>query len=182
VAASEEQGATQKSKKSRSSDAGSATREAAGSSSENSPASLSAAAGHDQSPSSPASAEQDDPCSTMPRLVTPQHLASKQTAMLLGVKARATKSQPAQAPSASSSPPDEGSPPSDSPSGGELDESFRAAVGAIKAQILKTSARGAHLRGGQPPRPPLSRESMILEGARSKTRKKSGKTSRGKTV
>ena len=134
AAASEEQGATQKSKKSRSSDAGSATREAAGSSSENSPASLSAAAGHDQSPSSPASAEQDDPCLSMPRLVTPRRLASKQTAMLIGVKAGAMKSQPAQAPSASSSPPDEGSPPSDSPSGGELDESFRAAVGAIKVK------------------------------------------------
>ena len=70
----------------------------------------------------------------MPRLVTPRRLASKQTAMLLGVKAGAMKSQPAQAPSASSSPPDEGSPPSDSPSGGELDESFRAAVGAIKVK------------------------------------------------
>ena len=50
------------------------------------------------------------------------------------------------------------------------------------AQILKTSACGAHLRGAQPPRPPFSRELMILEGARAETRKKSGKTRREKTV
>jgi hypothetical protein len=34
---------------------------------------------------------------------------------------------------------------------------------------------------GPAPRPPFSRESMILEGARAKTRKKSGKTRREKT-
>ena len=109
-------------------DAGPATREAAGSSSMDTPASLSAAAGYDGTSSAIAMAMQDDPCALAGRLVTPDG-RSAETARLIGLRNRVVKVDQKQVSSESSPRPDGSSPLAD-----ELDRSIRAAVGAIAIQ------------------------------------------------